>query len=102
MPKNSGPAPRTAQKMSAFSVGLARWTSPSARTTSTLSTLKQATPQAPAGVANGEAQAAAQQQASPSQAAVPAPAPASELNGLALAWAIVRDWLRGLFSRHTA
>ena len=28
--------------------------------------------------------------------------PASELNGLALAWAIVRDWLRGLFSRHTA
>ena len=30
-----------------FSVALARWSSPSASTTSTLSTLKQATPQAP-------------------------------------------------------
>jgi len=31
----------------------------------------------------------------------PAPAiqPASELNGLALIWAIVRDWFRGLFSK---
>lgn len=26
-------------------------------------------------------------------------APRSELNGLALAWAVLRDWLRGLFSR---
>ncbi|CAB3795296.1 SRPBCC family protein [Pararobbsia alpina] len=31
-----------------------------------------------------------------------APAPATELNGLALAWAILRDWLRGLLSRKTA
>jgi hypothetical protein len=29
-------------------------------------------------------------------------APHSELNGLALAWAVIRDWLRGLFSRKTA
>ncbi|CAB3789542.1 hypothetical protein LMG28614_02919 [Paraburkholderia ultramafica] len=29
-------------------------------------------------------------------------APPSELNGLALAWAVVRDWLRGIFSRKTA
>jgi carbon monoxide dehydrogenase subunit G len=28
-------------------------------------------------------------------------APASELNGLSLAWAVLRDWLRGLFSRKT-
>ena len=55
----------------------------------------QETPQAPAGVANDEAPAAAQPE--PLSAA-----PATELNGLALAWAIVRDWLRGLFSRHTA
>ncbi|NPT34299.1 SRPBCC family protein [Paraburkholderia xenovorans] len=26
----------------------------------------------------------------------------SELNGLALAWAVIREWLRGLFSRKTA
>ncbi|CAG9168447.1 hypothetical protein LMG23992_01134 [Cupriavidus laharis] len=60
----------------------------------------QATPQAPAGVANGGVPDAAQ--VVPQPAAAPVPAPASELNGLALAWAIVRDWLRGLFSRHTA
>ncbi|HEY3597568.1 MAG TPA: SRPBCC family protein [Paraburkholderia sp.] len=36
-------------------------------------------------------------------AAVPeAPAPHSELNGLALAWAVLREWLRGLFSHKTA
>ncbi|RFU44578.1 SRPBCC family protein [Paraburkholderia sp. DHOC27] len=29
-------------------------------------------------------------------------APQSELNGFALAWAILRDWLRGLFSHKTA
>lgn len=34
--------------------------------------------------------------------AAPAPARAAELNGLALAWAVVRDWLHGLFSRKTA
>jgi carbon monoxide dehydrogenase subunit G len=28
-------------------------------------------------------------------------APPAELNGLAMAWAILRDWLRGLFSRKT-
>ena len=31
-----------------------------------------------------------------------APAAAGELNGLALAWTIIKDWLRGLFSRNTA
>jgi uncharacterized protein len=30
------------------------------------------------------------------------PAAPAELNGMALAWAIIRDWLRGLFSRKTA
>ena len=30
------------------------------------------------------------------------PAPANELNGLALLWAIVRDWFRGLFRRKAA
>ena len=29
------------------------------------------------------------------------PAPPAEINGLAMAWAILRDWLRGLFSRKT-
>jgi hypothetical protein len=34
--------------------------------------------------------------------AVSSPPPASrELNGLALLWAIIKDWLRGLFSRKT-
>jgi hypothetical protein len=33
---------------------------------------------------------------------VPIPPPAAkELNGLALLWSILRDWLRGLFSRKT-
>ena len=31
-----------------------------------------------------------------------APAAAGELNGLALAWTIFKDWLRGLFSRKSA
>jgi len=31
----------------------------------------------------------------------PAPPPPNELNGLALLWAILRDWVRGLFSRTT-
>jgi hypothetical protein len=30
---------------------------------------------------------------------LPPPAPAAQLNGLALLWAIFRDWLRGLFSK---
>jgi uncharacterized protein len=35
--------------------------------------------------------------------AVPIPPPAGgELNGLALAWTIFKDWLRGLFSKKTA
>jgi hypothetical protein len=33
---------------------------------------------------------------------VSSPPPAArELNGLALLWAIIKDWLRGLFSRKT-
>lgn len=35
-------------------------------------------------------------------AAAPTPARAAELNGLALAWAVLRDWLRGLFSHKAA
>jgi hypothetical protein len=34
-------------------------------------------------------------------ASIPPPA-ATELNGLALLWSIIKDWLRGLFSRKTA
>ena len=38
-----------------------------------------------------------------SASAVPIPPPAAnELNGLALLWSILKDWLRGLFSRKTA
>jgi hypothetical protein len=38
----------------------------------------------------------------PSASVVPIPPPAAkELNGLALLWSILRDWLRGLFSRKT-
>jgi carbon monoxide dehydrogenase subunit G len=34
--------------------------------------------------------------------ALPTPPAATELNGLALAWAIFRDWLRGLFGKKAA
>ena len=34
--------------------------------------------------------------------AAPQEAPPSELNGLALAWAVLREWVRGLFSRKAA
>lgn len=47
--------------------------------------------------------------AAPSSPASPAPAPpaatapvATELNGLALVWAVIKDWLRGLFGKKTA
>jgi carbon monoxide dehydrogenase subunit G len=56
----------------------------------------QATPSAddPAAAAVG-----ATAQAAP---VAPAPTRSAELNGLALAWAVLRDWLHGLFSRKTA
>lgn len=44
---------------------------------------------APAGAAN----------TAPVSPTLPPPAPAAQLNGLALLWAIFRDWLRGLFSK---
>jgi len=45
--------------------------------------------------------------ATPSTASGPSPAPAppppaAELNGLALAWTVIREWLRGLFGKKTA
>jgi hypothetical protein len=50
--------------------------------------------------ATGAAKAAAAPSARP--ATMPEPtAPPAELNGLAMAWAILRDWLRGLFSHKT-
>ena len=64
----------------------------------------------PAAVAQGasasttstSAVAAASSAAGPSDASMAgsstAPPPAAELNGLALLWAVVRDWLRGLFA----
>jgi hypothetical protein len=33
---------------------------------------------------------------------VPIATPATELNALALLWAIIRDWFRGLFRRRPA
>ena len=39
----------------------------------------------------------------PASMAPPAPAPvAAELNGLALVWAVIKHWLRGLFGKKTA
>jgi uncharacterized protein len=37
-------------------------------------------------------------EAAPSRPAAPQPAQATELNGAAFVWAIIRDWLRGLFT----
>lgn len=39
---------------------------------------------------------------SPAAPAAAAAMPHTELNGLALAWAVLRSWLRGIFSRKTA
>jgi carbon monoxide dehydrogenase subunit G len=38
----------------------------------------------------------------PSPPSTPPPAPANEINALALFWAILRDWFRGLFRRKPA
>jgi carbon monoxide dehydrogenase subunit G len=51
--------------------------------------------------AQREAPAATGNGAPVSAAAVPPPT-ARELNGLALAWTVIKDWLRGLFTRKTA
>ena len=51
--------------------------------------------------AQREAPAATGNGAPVSAAAVPPPT-ARELNGLALAWTVIKDWLRGLFSRKSA
>jgi carbon monoxide dehydrogenase subunit G len=57
---------------------------------------------APASAASAGASApAVAPAAAPSGAAPVAPAEPSELNGLALFWAIVRDWFRGLFSKRS-
>lgn len=40
--------------------------------------------------------------AGPALAPVPPPPKNAELNGFAFAWAVFRDWLRGIFSRKTA
>jgi hypothetical protein len=51
----------------------------------------------------GQVSALQAQRAAPAGAAaasIPPPA-ARELNGLALVWTIIKDWLRGLFSRKT-
>ncbi len=38
----------------------------------------------------------------PSAAAAPAPAPARELNALAIAWQLIKNWIAGLFGRRPA
>ena len=54
---------------------------------------------APPQPAPGAAASAAEEMASaPVSRAAEAPAQATELNGIAFVWAIVRDWLRGLFT----
>ncbi|WP_321895075.1 SRPBCC family protein [Paraburkholderia heleia] len=52
-------------------------------------------PQATAGAAGS---AADEPVSAPVSRAAAAPAQATELNGIAFVWAIVRDWLRGLFT----
>jgi len=61
------------------------------------------------GVATTASAPAAAQAAAPGAAAAPSPAaitvppaPQHELNGLVLLWAIIKDWLRGLFSKKSA
>ena len=51
---------------------------------------------------NFAARAAALQSGRASAAPAPAPDVKTELNGLALAWSLFKDWLRGLFSRKAA
>jgi carbon monoxide dehydrogenase subunit G len=55
----------------------------------------ESAPAAASGVSAPEALSAPTSAASPA----PAPPPAPELNGFALIWAVIRDWVRGLFSR---
>jgi hypothetical protein len=40
--------------------------------------------------------------ASSASAMAPLPPVAKELDGLALAWAVLKDWLRGLFGKKAA
>jgi hypothetical protein len=68
------------------------------QTQQTAASAEAAGPTAGTGTSAATASASATATAATSEAALPH----SELNGLALAWAIVRDWLRGLFSRKTA
>jgi carbon monoxide dehydrogenase subunit G len=66
-----------------------------------------ATPASASGAAPAPSQAATRAADAPAAAApatvgaMPAPQAASELNGLALLWAVVKDWLRGLFGKKT-
>ena len=53
------------------------------------------------GAGAGATTVAAEAVQPPAPAPVRRPPAAAELNGLALAWAVIRDWLRGLFSRRT-
>ncbi|PLZ04056.1 carbon monoxide dehydrogenase [Burkholderia sp. WAC0059] len=54
------------------------------------------------GDAAGSPRSPADREAESTMSAPASPAPRAELNGLAFAWAILRDWLRGLFSRKAA
>ena len=50
------------------------------------------------GSSPGEPSSAALPQALPRTAPLPARPPSTELNGLTLMWAVLKDWLRGLFA----
>jgi len=56
------------------------------------------------GVASAEGAAATSSAPAASRSPTPAsaPPPAAELNGLALLWAVIRDWLRGIFAGRRA
>jgi carbon monoxide dehydrogenase subunit G len=60
--------------------------------------LGAASAEASAGTSAAAPLSAARASASPASA----PPPAAELNGLALLWAVIRDWLRGLFAGRRA
>jgi hypothetical protein len=67
-------------------------TEPSAAAAATPAPATPGAPRMPAAVTND----AASPQTAPVPAALPQP---NELNGLALAWAVLKDWLRGLFGK---
>ena len=76
----------------------ARLPAAAARNTSAAVSSASATSTSAADAAASSAGASTAPPASASTAPGSAPPPPAELNGLALLWAVIRDWLRGLFA----